>query len=43
MTRVLKGEALPLADVAIPLLVAIAVAAACIAFVAASLRQAAVR
>ena len=43
MTRVLKGEALPLVDVMIPLVVAIAMAAACIAFVAASLRQAAVR
>jgi sodium transport system permease protein len=43
MTRVLKGEALTFVDVMIPLVVALVVAAACVAFVAASLRKAAVR
>ena len=41
MTRVLKGEALTFVDVLIPLVVAIAVAVTCIAFVAASLPRAA--
>jgi sodium transport system permease protein len=43
MNRVLKGEAVGALDVAIPLLVCAALAAACVAYVARQLRSAAVR
>lgn len=43
MARVLKGEALPTLDLLLPLAVAVALAALCVAYIARQLRQAALR